>query len=100
MKNVPCHFVLGDELFYMVHKARDGRTGTRKKVITEEDEALDIVKFYHASPSTGGHSGINTTLAKISVHYTWHGMKQDIMEFVSMQYTLYVFFLIYSTKLL
>ena len=31
----------------------------------------------------GGHSGVNATLFKVSSHYHWNGMKEDIQEYVS-----------------
>ena len=31
-----------------------------------------------------GHSGINNTLSKISQYYMWNGMKEDVVEYVSM----------------
>ena len=68
--------VLGDELYYT------GSKPDKKKVVLHEDEAVELLKFYHSS-GTGGHSGINATLSKISQYYTWNGMKQDVLEFVS-----------------
>ena len=36
----------------------------------------------------GGHSGINNTLSKISNFYVWNGMKEDVVEYVSVKATI------------
>lgn len=58
-----------------------GTDGTKQqKVVLDIDEARAIIAQYHSS-SMGGHSGINSTLQKIAVHYTWHGIKSDITNY-------------------
>ncbi len=64
------------ELYYT-----GGNSKERKKVVLQEDEVEGILRQYHSS-AAGGHSGINATLSKISLHYTWNGMKQDVVKFV------------------
>jgi hypothetical protein len=51
-------------------------------VVTELKEMQDILYQYHSNPM-GGHSGINNTLSKISNFYMWNGMKEDVVEYVS-----------------
>ena len=34
------------------------------------------------SESTGGHSGMNKTRQKVTRHYYWKGMTEDIKEYV------------------
>ena len=34
------------------------------------------------SESTGGHSGMNKTRQKVTRHYYWKGMTEDIKEFI------------------
>lgn len=58
-----------------------GRTTARKKVVMYVEEAGDILREFHSSPS-GGHAGINATLSKVSLHYFWQCMKDDIKEYV------------------
>ena len=69
--------LLGKELIYIGTKK-----DLRKKVVTEISEMSEILNQYHSNPM-GGHSGINNTLAKISQYYTWSGMKEDVVEYVS-----------------
>ena len=45
-------------------------------------EISEILYQYHSNPM-GGHSGINNTLAKVSQYYTWNGMKEDVVQYVS-----------------
>ena len=54
----------------------------RKKIVTDVDEISEILYQYHSNPM-GGHSGRNNTLAKISQYYLWNGMKEDVVEYVS-----------------
>ena len=51
-------------------------------MVTELKEMQDILYQYHSNPM-GGHSGINNTLSKISNFYMWNGMKEDVVEYVS-----------------
>ena len=46
-------------------------------------EIQEILHQYHSNPM-GRHSGINNTLSKISQYYMWNGMKEDVVEYVSM----------------
>lgn len=63
---------------YMVGKKND----MKKKVVMEWQEMMDILKLYHSS-NIGGHSGVNTTLGKVSANYTWTGIKEYVQEYVS-----------------
>ena len=56
----------------------------KKKVVTELEEIQYILHQYHTNPM-GGHSGINNTLSKISNFYVWNGMKEDVVEYVSVK---------------
>ncbi|KAK2145148.1 hypothetical protein LSH36_699g02028 [Paralvinella palmiformis] len=38
------------------------------------DEVIQLLNFYHFT-AVCGHSSVSTTLAKISQHYTWNGIK-------------------------
>ena len=66
----------GDELYYIGTKAN-----VRRKVVTSKDEILEILRCHHSD--AGAHSGINSTLSKVSSSYTWSRMKQDVVDFVS-----------------
>ncbi len=46
------------------------------------EEISEILHQYHCN-LMGGHSGINNTLAKVSQYYTWNGIKEDVVEYVS-----------------
>lgn len=70
-------FLLGQELIYVGTKK-----DLRKNVVTELQEIAEILDQYHSNPM-GGHSGINNTLAKVSQYYVWNGMKEDVVEYVS-----------------
>ena len=72
------YYLLKDNELIYIGRRKD----LRKKVVTELEDIKDILKQYHYSP-LGGHSGINNTLAKISQHYMWNGMKADVTEYVS-----------------
>ena len=63
-------------MFYTGDKKRGDR-----KVVTTEDEVKDILRQYHCD-GMGGHSGVNSTLGKISIRYWWFHMKEDIREYV------------------
>ena len=69
--------ILDNELYHTGSK-----DGVRKKVVLTIEEIQDILNHYHSNPM-GGHSGVNATLNKISNHYCWNGMKQDVQEYVS-----------------
>ena len=56
----------------------------KKETITTVDKVLELLRFYHSSPS-GGHSGINNTQQKISSNYIWNGMVKDVKEYVSIK---------------
>ncbi|XP_022094987.1 uncharacterized protein LOC110981605 [Acanthaster planci] len=60
-----------------------GKVDIKKRVVTDMEEVNDIMKHCHTNNPAGGHSGINGTLTKISQHYTWNGMKEDVSNFVS-----------------
>ena len=68
---------LEDELYYT-----GNNPDVKRKVVMREEEASDLLKHYHSSV-TGGHSGINATLSKLTTWYSWNGMKEDVREFVS-----------------
>ena len=59
-----------------------GKDKRRKKVVISFEELTPIFKLYHGSP-TGGHSGWNATLEKISRMYHWRKMAEDIRHYVS-----------------
>lgn len=40
-----------------------------------------IIKQYHDSPESGGHSGFMKTLLKIRLKYFWHGMSKDVNNY-------------------
>ena len=54
----------------------------RKKVIYQLDEITIIPHQYQSNPM-GGHSGIKSTLAKVSLFYTWNGIKKDVIEYAN-----------------
>jgi len=70
-----------------------GKQDRRQLVIYDRAEKQEIVRAAHCEvsgsglgrPSTtaGGvpHSGINTTLRKISEHYWWRGLVEDVRGF-------------------
>ena len=58
-----------------------GGKGTRKRTVWDIEEAKELIRFHH-SGSLGGHRGINATLAKLQT-YTWNGMKEDVVDYVS-----------------
>ena len=65
------------ELMY-VGCNHDQQTG----VLMSQDEVTEFLNVYHSTP-VGGHSGFNTTLGKLSQRYTWSGMKEEDVEYVS-----------------
>jgi len=40
-----------------------------------------ILKEFHDS-LVGGHAGIKRTLARITIHFFWKGMAQDVQQYV------------------
>lgn len=42
---------------------------------------LDILKTFHTS-EVGGHSGERATYQRIKLIFHWHGMKQEVIEFI------------------
>ena len=70
-------FLLDNESFYTAGK----ETNTKKVTLTVE-EIKDVLHHYH-SDAMGGHSGVKSTLFKISSHYHWNGMKEGIQEYAS-----------------
>lgn len=52
----------------------------RQRVILNAAEARNLLKLHHTS-SVEGHSGINSTLHKISQNYTWNGVRSDTIEY-------------------
>ena len=69
-------YPVGEHLYYI----GDTNKGPRK-CVTSEEEVCDILRQYHCG--LGGHSGINNTQKKISLHLWWSNMKKDVREFVS-----------------
>jgi hypothetical protein len=55
----------------------------KQKVILSLEEVKDVLHKYHLDSLDGGHSGINNTIVKISRHYTWKGLADDVKEFIS-----------------
>jgi hypothetical protein len=68
---------IDNELYYTA-----GKEGVKKKVVFSIEEISEILQHHH-SDAMGGHSGVNATLNKVSAHYLWNGMKEDIQEYVS-----------------
>ena len=66
-----------NELYYT-----GGKEEVKKKVVFSIEEISEILQHHH-SDAMGGHSGVNATLNKVSTHYMWNGMKEDIQEYVS-----------------
>lgn len=64
-------------LFY-----RNPRCPNWKKVIFNEDEVQKILFSFHSSQSAG-HRGINATLASVTQRYHWKGVREDIIDYVS-----------------
>ena len=62
----------------------DNAKGPRQ-VVTSKEEVLDILKHYHTFITGGVNTGVNTTREKISTRYFWHGMSEDIREYVSIK---------------
>ena len=58
--------------------------GKQKTVVTCPEVARELLWAYHSDPMTGGHSGKNNTVDKISRKYYWRGIKEDVVEYVSM----------------
>jgi hypothetical protein len=46
-----------------------------------EKEKLEILKEIHDS-SIGGHAGINRTYHKLKQFINWHGMKNDVENYI------------------
>ena len=51
------------------------------EVIHNIDNSMYLIKYYHEQ--SGGHSGINSTLDKLSTIYYWSGMKLHVQNYVS-----------------
>ena len=47
------------------------------------EEAKQVLWMYHTEPMQGGHSGLNNTRVKISKHYHWKGIVEDVTQYVS-----------------
>lgn len=71
------HSFIDNKLYYT-----GGKEGVKKEVVLKIKEIQDILNHYHSN-AMAGHSGINATLNKISNHYFWNGMKEDVQEYVS-----------------
>ena len=61
------------------------------KVITDPKKQQRKIRHMHSgadgsleSESTGGHSRLNKTRQKVTRHYYWKGMTEDIKEFIGM----------------
>jgi hypothetical protein len=72
-----------NELYYT------GKSDGKKRVVLTINEIQEILHHHHSNP-VGGHSDVNATLQKISSHYYWNGMKEDIQEYVSQFYNMAV----------
>ena len=64
-------------------------TEGKKEVIRSPDELTRILHLRHNS-GIGGHSGWRGTYEKISQHYFWHGMKEDVKHYVCIIFFMYV----------
>ena len=71
------YLFLAEDLYYT-----GGKEAARKKVVLKVKEISEILRFHHSN-AMGGHSGVNANLFKVSSHYHWNGMKEDIQEYVS-----------------
>ena len=70
------YLLLAEDLYYT------GRKEAARKVVLKVEEISEILHFHHSN-AMGGHSGVNATLFKVSSHYHWNGMNEDIQEYVS-----------------
>jgi len=41
-----------------------------------------LLHEYHTTP-TGGHAGVNKTLAHLSENFSWSGLRDDVARFVA-----------------
>ena len=53
----------------------------KNKIIPDTSQISKILYEYHDSP-IGGHSGIEKTLKKVKLKYTWQNMRKDIKEYI------------------
>ena len=67
------------ELYYT-----GGKEGVKKKAVFTIAEMREVLHYHHSN-AMGGHSGVNSTLNKISNYYWWNGMKEDVHEYVMAQ---------------
>lgn len=81
-------FLKDNELYYIVG-------GVQKKVVLTVEEIGEILHHHHSN-AMGGHSGVNATLNKISNHYYWNGMKEDVQEYVCLYRYICYFYNIYQ----
>jgi len=52
-------------------------------ILIEAGLTLDLLCEFHSSPS-GGHSGIQATLARLSTTFYWNGMHRDVKNYVNL----------------
>ena len=60
---------------------RKHKDGVGRRVIMDEDHALQVLKELHNS-ICGGHYGIEGTVKKIAIRYYWPGMGSDTKEYI------------------
>ena len=70
-------YLLSDNVLYFMDKDKS------RKVIHNMEEAKEVLWLYHSNSMTGGHSGLNNTQNKLSTHYFWKNITQDVKEYVS-----------------
>jgi len=52
-----------------------------KKNFFSNEEKQNIIEEFHSSPF-GGHQGVSRTIKRIKMHYSWKGMKKDVITYI------------------
>lgn len=85
---------MNDELFEHVTK-EDFVTGANQvlkkltivlikdqSLVSDRNEQINLIKYFHENELVGGHFGINQVLEKLRKSYYWPNMIQDVKEYI------------------
>ncbi|CAM8951058.1 unnamed protein product [Rhodiola kirilowii] len=77
------HNLAQDAAQYPQHQMREGLVLFQGRLLVPNDETLRelILHEYHDTP-VGGHAGIRQTFARVSSHFWWAEMRDDVKSYV------------------
>ncbi|CAM8883170.1 unnamed protein product [Rhodiola kirilowii] len=66
------------------YSTRDGLILFKNRLYVPPDSALQtlILHEFHNSP-TGGHAGVQRTLARVTANFYWHNLRNDVQTYVA-----------------